>query len=96
MSYATLTDGEKRAHMRELIRAYFGACNTADVAGIAACFVPGGTHYFPPGTYGGAWRGAALIAERWADSVAARGSAWTVDRVVCEPESDQAVIEWTH
>jgi hypothetical protein len=96
MGYPALTDGEKRAHMRELITKYFDACNAADIDAIAACFVPDGTHYFPPGTYGGAWRGARLIGERWAASVAARGSAWTVDRIVCEPESDQAVIEWTH
>jgi len=96
MSYPALTGGEKRAHMQALITRYFGACNAADAAGIAACFMPDGTHYFPPGMYGGAWRGARLIGERWAASVAAVGSAWTVDRIVCEPESDQAVIEWTH
>ena len=96
MSYPALTGGEKRAHMQALITRYFGACNAADAAGIAACFMPDGTHYFPPGMYGGAWHGARLIGERWAASVAAVGSAWTVDRIVCEPESDQAVIEWTH
>jgi methyltransferase len=96
MAYANLDHEAKRAHMRELITRYFDACNAADVDGIARCFRPDGAHYFPPGMYGGAWRGARLIAERWADSVATRGSAWTVDRMVCEPESGQAVIEWTH
>ncbi len=96
MSYQDLGDGEKRAHMRALITSYFDACNEADVDRIEACFVPDGTHYFPPGMYGGAWRGARLIAERWANSVATKGSAWSVDRIACEPESDQAVIEWTH
>jgi methyltransferase len=96
MSYPDLTEAEKRAHMRDLITRYFDACNEADVDTIAACFIPDGTHYFPPGMYGGAWRGARLIAERWAESVAARGSAWTIDRMVCEAETDQAVIEWTH
>jgi len=96
MTYASLGHDAKRAHMRELITRYFGACNAGDSDGIARCFVPDAVHYFPPGMYGGAWRGARLIGERWADSVATRGSAWTVDRMVCEPESDQAVIEWTH
>ncbi len=96
MSYASLDHDAKRAHMRELITQYFDACNAADADAIARCFMPGGTHYFPPGMYGGAWRGGRLIGERWADSVAARGSAWTIDRIVCEPESDQAVIEWSH
>jgi ketosteroid isomerase-like protein len=96
MTYADLTTAEKRSHMRDLITRYFDACNDADADTIAACFIPDGTHYFPPGMYGGAWRGARLIAERWAESVAARGSAWTIDRMVCEPETDQAVIEWTH
>ena len=96
MTYASLDRDAKRAHMRELITRYFDACNGADADAIARCFVPGGTHYFPPGMYGGAWRGGHLIGERWADSVATRGSAWTVDRIVCEPESDQAVIEWSH
>ena len=96
MTYASLGHDAKRAHMRELITRYFDACNAADSGGIARCFVAAAVHYFPPGMYGGAWRGARLIGERWAESVAIRGSAWTVDRTVCEPESDQAVIEWTH
>jgi methyltransferase len=96
MTYASLGHDAKRAHMRELITRYFDACNAADADGVARCFVPDAVHYFPPGMYGGAWRGARLIGERWAESVATRGSAWTVDRIVCEPESGQAVIEWTH
>src|SRR5260370_20952592 len=96
MSIQRLTRDQKSAHMRELMTTYFGACNAGDADAIAACFVPGGTHYFPPGMYGGAWRGARVIGERWAHSVATRGSAWSVDRVICEPETYQAVIEWTH
>jgi len=96
MSIQHLTRDQKSAHMRDLIRTYFGACNAGDADAIAACFVPGGTHYFPPGMYGGAWRGARVIGERWAHSVATKGSAWSVDRAICEPETDQAVIEWTH
>jgi hypothetical protein len=96
VSYSGLDHDAKRAHMRRLITRYFDGCNAADVEAMVACFVPDAVHYFPPSMYGGAWRGARLIAERWAEFVATIGSAWTIDRMVCEPESDQAVIEWTH
>jgi hypothetical protein len=86
----------RAATMDARIRTYFDGCNEADVEKMVACFVPAAVHYFPPGMYGGAWRGARLIAERWAASVATRGSAWTIDRMVCDPASHQAVIEWTH
>jgi len=78
------------------IRRYFDGCNEADVEKMAVCFTPDAVHYFPPAAYGGAWRGARLIAERWADFVATKGSAWTIDRLVVAPDSHQAVIEWTH
>lgn len=86
----------RAAAMEARIRTYFDGCNAADVEGMVACFVPDAVHYFPPGMYGGAWRGARVIAERWAASVATRGSAWTIDRLVCDPASHQAVIEWSH
>ncbi len=83
-------------HMEALIRRYFDGCNDADVAAMVACFTPDAVHYFPPGMYGGAWRGADTIAANWAHRVATLGSAWTVDRVLTDPSSAQAVIEWTH
>jgi hypothetical protein len=86
----------RAATMAARIRTYFDGCNEADVEAMVDCFVPDAVHYFPPGMYGGAWRGARRIAERWAASVATRGSAWTVDAMVCVPASHQAVIEWTH
>ncbi|MCA1842951.1 MAG: nuclear transport factor 2 family protein [Actinobacteria bacterium] len=82
--------------MAALIGRYFDACNAADVDGIAACFVPDAVHYFPPGMYEGPFRGARTIAERWRAAVETLGSYWTVDRLVCDPGSGQAVIEWTH
>jgi methyltransferase len=80
----------------QTIRTYFDGCNEADVAKMEACFTPDAVHYFPPSMYGGAWCGARLIAERWAQFVATKGSAWTIDRLVVEPRTHQAVIEWTH
>ncbi|NWL26757.1 ketosteroid isomerase [Paenarthrobacter ureafaciens] len=84
------------AQYEALIRTYFDGCNEADVEKMAACFAEDAVHYFPPSMYGGAWHGNRLIAQRWANFVAAKGSAWTIDRLVVVPDSHQAVIEWTH
>lgn len=87
---------DERGRMEALIRRYFDACNAADVDAIAACFTPDAVHYFPPGMYDGPFQGARTIAGRWRAAVETLGSYWTVDRVVCDPASHQAVIEWTH
>jgi len=86
----------ERQRMESLIRRYFDACNAADVDGIAACFVPDAVHYFPPGMYDGPFRGATTIGEKWRKAVETIGSYWTIDRIVCDPGTRQAVIEWTH
>lgn len=92
-----MTDaGDKRARMERLVRSYFAACNSADVDAVAACFTPDAVHYFPPGMYGGPFRGARTIGERWHAAVQNLGSYWTIDRFLCDPDADQAVIEWTH
>jgi len=82
--------------MESLIRTYFDACNAADAEAIAACFVDDGVHYFPPGMYEGPFVGAQKNGERWVGAVQTLGSVWTIDRVVTDPESAQAVVEWTH
>jgi hypothetical protein len=82
--------------MDTLIRAYFAACNAGDAAAIATYFEPDAVHYFPPGMYGGAFRGATTIGERWKNAVASIGSYWTIDRLLCDAPSRQAVLEWTH
>ncbi|MEQ3553498.1 nuclear transport factor 2 family protein [Pseudonocardia nematodicida] len=93
--FADLDPTVRRERMAETIRVYFDGCNEADVEKMAAQFTPEGTHYFPPGI-GGPWRGNRVIAENWRRLVLTAGSAWTIDRMVVEPESLQAVIEWTH
>lgn len=93
---AGASETDERARMEALIRRYFAACNAADVEGVAACFVPDGVHYFPPGMYDGPWRGARYIGQRWRQAVETLGSYWQVDRLLVEPASHQAVIEWTH
>ena len=82
--------------MEALIRKYFDACNAADADAIAACFVPDGVHYFPPGMYEGPFRGARTIAARWVDAVDRLGSYWTVDSVITDASTGRAVIEWSH
>ncbi|MEV8547987.1 nuclear transport factor 2 family protein [Streptomyces sp. NPDC051572] len=62
---------------------------------MAACFTADAVHYFPPGLEG-PWQGARVIAENWRRRVPAIGSAWTIDRLITDPVTNQAVIEWTH
>lgn len=88
----TLTKAGMEAH----IRAYFDACNSGDPERIAAYFEADGIHYFPPGMYGGPFRGGLEIGRRWQAAVQNLGSYWTVDHFIGEPESRRAVIEWTH
>jgi methyltransferase len=92
----TLQRRTKAARMEATIRAYFDACNAGDADAVAAFFAPDGVHYFPPGMYGGPFRGGKAIGDRWAWAVATFGSRWTVDEVLCDPDTDRAVIEWTH
>jgi hypothetical protein len=93
----TVTDiAERGAHMDRLIRVYFDGCNAADVGAISACFTPDAVHYFPPGMYEGPFQGARKIAEKWRAAVNNLGSYWTIDRLLIEPTSWQAVMEWTH
>lgn len=88
-------ESETRA-MEKLIRRYFDGCNEADVEKMVECMEPDAVHYFPPGMYGGPFRGAREIAERWRSAVETLGSYWTVDWVVCDPAANRAAIEWTH
>jgi hypothetical protein len=46
--------------------------------------------------YDGPWRGGRYIAVRWAQLVAERRSAWTVDALAVDVGRQVAVSEWTH
>ena len=96
MTHFTYPGVLTRESMESLMRRYFDACNAADVEGVAACFDPDGVHYFPPGMYDGPFRGARTIGQRWALAVERFGSIWTVDRIVTDPSSGLAVMEWSH
>jgi ketosteroid isomerase-like protein len=86
----------KARRMEEAIRGYFDACNTGDAAAVAAYFAPGAVHYFPPDMYEGPFRGGETIGAKWSWAVQTLGSHWTVDEIICDPDTDRAVIEWTH
>ena len=94
-----MTEEERRAEaarMERAIRDYFDACNAGDAAAVASFFTPDAVHYFPPGMYGGPFVGGDVIGQRWAWAVQNFGSRWSVDEVICDPETGRAVIEWTH
>ena len=96
MSYKSLFSQAKRAAMAQRIRTYFEGCNEANVEKMMACFTPDAVHYFPPGLKDIPWRGARTIAEKWVWCVENLGSRWTIEHMLCDPETNQAVIEWTH
>ncbi|MFJ8019324.1 nuclear transport factor 2 family protein [Streptomyces sp. NPDC096311] len=93
--FADLGPAEQRARMERTIRTYFDGCNAADVELMAAQFTADAVHYFPPGL-DGPWAGNRTIAENWRQLVLTIGSAWSIERLIAEPETLQAVIEWTH
>ena len=86
----------KRTGMHDLIVRYFEACNQGDSDAIAACLTPDAVHYFPPGMYGGAFRGARAIGDRWVKAYQELGSRWALERVAVDAEMNTAVAEWSH
>ena len=94
--YADPSIAARAKVMSTTIRRYFDGCNEADVDKMVECFTPDAIHYFPPGMYEGPFRGAQKIAQRWCAAVQQWGSYWSVDRLVAEPFTWQAVLEWTH
>ena len=94
---ASMDERSRRTQiMRDRIIRYYEGCNEADAEKMMDGFVPEAVHYFPPGMYGGAYRGAAAIAERWQAAVANFGSYWNIDRLTLNPDDACAVLEWTH
>ena len=86
----------KREHIEKALRGYVNACNEANANKIVSYFVENAVHYFPKGSPFGALRGATAIADCWIRCVKELGSWWTVDRVIVDPEAQEAVVEWTH
>ena len=88
--------GTTAAALEATVRGYMDACTAGDADGIAAFLSGNARHYFPPDMYDGPWKGARVIAQRWATAVRERGSSWTVDAIVVDEPRRQAVCEWTH
>lgn len=81
--------------METAIRGYFDACNAGDEEKIKSYFVPEAAHYFPRSAFP-AMRGRNAIATAWSTCVRDWGSRWTVDALVVDADTREAVIEWTH
>ena len=97
MTDAHISDRTAKARrMEEVIRGYFDACNSGDADAVTRYFAPGAVHYFPPDMYDGPFRGGETIGAKWSWAVQTLGSHWTVDEIICDPDTDRAVIEWTH
>ncbi len=86
----------RRTRMLDLVMRYFEACNSGDSDQIAACLTPDAVHYFPPGMYGGAFRGGRAIADRWVNTYTELGSRWALENVAVDAEANIAVAEWSH
>jgi methyltransferase len=89
----TPIDEHRRAQLMRAVHGYFRACNAASRDLFAEVLAPDCRHYFPPGT-GGPYLGRDAIADLWIGFVRAKGSQWTIDRMVCDGR--ELVIEWTH
>jgi len=86
----------RRIEMDRRIRKYFDGCNEANAEKIISCLTSDAVHYFPPGMYGGPFRSAHEIAAKWCSAVQSMGSYWCIDRLLLEPVTYQAAMEWTH
>ena len=89
----TAIDETRRQHMIQAVRAYFEACNAASRERFADVLAEGCVHYFPS-LAGSPYRGRDAIADLWIGFVRAKGSTWTIDRLVCD--GAEICVEWTH
>ena len=93
--FAELPREEQRRRMEVTIRTYFDGCNEANVEKMVEQFTDDAVHYFPPGL-DGPWIGSRTIAENWRRLTMTIDSAWSIERLIGEPETFQAAIEFTH
>jgi hypothetical protein len=78
--------------IEQMVSAYFEACRKHDTSAIAACFAPGGVHYFPhlaPLVEGEAI-GVAIVQD-----LRHRGGQYFVDRIVADAGRYTAAVEWS-
>jgi hypothetical protein len=76
--------------MAQMVGAYFEACRKLDANAIAACFAPGGVHYFPHRAplLEGAGIGAAIV-----EDLRNRGGQYFVDKIFSDVEQCAAAVE---
>ena len=79
-------------HIFSIIERYYAGCNEADAAKMMGCFNDDAVHYFPLGTHSAPWRSAKTIANKWVQCVENLGSRWTLDRILCQPETHESVV----
>ena len=79
---------------RDLVIAYYDACNTGDIDALMAVFTPDMTHYFLAPNPGSApLRTAPVVAKAIHDMQKSYDGRWVVDHYL--GSGDEAVIEWT-
>jgi SnoaL-like protein len=78
--------------MERMVSAYFEACAKQDANAIAACFAPGGVHYFPHHRplLDGAAIGAAIV-----EDLRNRGGQYFIDKILSDVEQRAAAVEWS-
>ena len=86
----------KAQRMEDVIRGYFDACNTGDADAVATYFAPGAVSLLPAGHVRG-------TVSRWRDNrrevvLGGADAGLALDRGPghLRPDTDRAVIEWTH
>jgi ketosteroid isomerase-like protein len=79
---------------RDLVVAYYDACNRGDAEALASMFTDDVVHWFlAPNLAPAPVRGREHLARYWRKVQARVAGRWVVDRVLCD--GDEAVIEWT-
>jgi len=75
-----------------VVRRYFAACGTGDLASLLATLAPDVVHYFLPGRFSPI-RGAEHLAKHWRKFKTLLDPVWAIDRVVAQ--GDEVVSEWS-
>jgi len=78
--------------MEQTVGAYFEACRKQDASAIAACFAPGGVHYFP---HRPPFRGGSAIGTFIVEDLRNRGGEYFIDRIFTNVEQCAAAVEWS-
>jgi ketosteroid isomerase-like protein len=100
MSVAKLTNAEvaqpisttNEARNIEIVRTYFDACNSGELADLLATLTPDVIHYFLPARFPPI-RGADHLARYWRKYKLVLDPVWSVDHAIAQ--GDEVVSEWS-